>query len=114
MKKTLPINRNSLFRHLYAKGKTASSFDIVIYTLPNRTGGNRLGITVSTKIGHAVIRNRVRRRIKEAYRTVEDNISSGVNMVVVARSASVNRTMPQIRSSLKELLQKNNIWVDTQ
>ena len=114
MKKTLPINRNSLFRRLYAKGKTASSFDIVVYTLPNRTGVNRLGVTVSTKIGSAVIRNRVRRRIKEAYRTLERNIPEGINMVIVARSASVNRTMPQIRDSLKILLQKNSIWVDAQ
>ena len=112
MKKTLPINRNSLFRRLYSKGKTASSFDIVVYTLPNRAGGNRVGITVSTKVGPAVIRNRVRRRIKEAYRTLEGNIPGGINMVIVARSASVNRTMPQIRALLKELLKKNAVWVD--
>lgn len=114
MRKTLSITRNSLFRRLYSKGKTVSSFDIIMYTLPNRSGGNRLGITVSTKVGNAVVRNRIRRRIKEAYRTVETNIPSGVNMVIVARSAAKNRKMPEIRKSLIMLLKKSDIWVDAQ
>lgn len=113
MRKTLSITRNSLFRRLYAKGRAASSFDIIVYTLPNRSGGNRLGITVSTKVGKAVVRNRIRRRIKEAYRTVEMHIPDGVNMVIVARSAAKDRTMPQIRESLVKLLQKNNLWVNS-
>lgn len=114
MHKTLSITRNSLFRRLYAKGKTVSSFDIVMYTLPNRSGGNRLGITVSAKIGKAVIRNRIRRRIKEAYRTVEMHIPSGVNMVIVARSAATDRRMPEIRESLVKLLKKSELWVEAQ
>ena len=112
MRKTLSVTRNSLFRRLYAKGKTVSSFDIVVYTLPNRSGGNRLGITVSTKIGKAVVRNRIRRRIKEAYRTVENHIPNGLNMVIVARSAARDRTMPQIRESFVKLLEKSDLWVD--
>jgi len=114
MRKTLSITRNSLFRRLYAKGKTVSSFDMVVYTLPNRSGGNRLGITVSAKIGKAVIRNRIRRRIKEAYRTVESHIPSGINMVIVARSAAKNRKMPEIRENLVMLLKKSDLWVDEQ
>ena len=111
MRKTLSITRNSLFRRLYAKGKTVSSFDIIVYTLPNRSGGNRLGVTVSTKIGKAVVRNRIRRRIKEAYRTIEMNIPDGVNMVIVARSAAKDRKMPQIRESMVTLLKKSDLWV---
>ena len=112
MRKTLSITRNSLFRHLYSKGKTAASFDIIMYTLPNKSGGNRLGVTVSTKIGKAVIRNRIRRRIKEAYRTLENYIPSGVNMVVVARSAAKDRTMPQLRETMIKLLKKSDLWVN--
>ena len=114
MRKTLSVTRNSLFRRLYAKGKAVSSFDIIMYTLPNKSGGNRLGITVSTKIGKAVVRNRIRRRIKEAYRSVEMNIPNGVNMVIVARSAAKDRTMPQIRENMIKLLKKSDLWVTPQ
>ncbi len=112
MKKTLPITRNSLFRRLYSKGKVITSLDVIVYVMQNKAGSNRLGITVSTKIGSAVIRNRIRRRIKEAYRTLEDNIPTGLNIVVVARSASKNKKMPEIRETLKNLLQKNSLWID--
>lgn len=46
---------------------------------------NRLGLTVSTKVGCAVVRNRVRRRLREIYRLNEDMLTSGVDIVVVAR-----------------------------
>lgn len=112
MRKTLSITRNSLFRRLYSKGKSAASYDIIIYTLANKSGGNRLGITVSTKIGSAVVRNRIRRRLREAYRSVENNIPSGVNMVIVARTAAKDKPMPQLRETLVKLLKKNDLWVD--
>ena len=111
MRKTLSVTRNSLFKRLYSKGKSAASYDIVIYTLVNKSGGNRLGITVSTKIGSAVVRNRIRRRLKEAYRTIENNIPDGINLVIVARSAAKDKKMPELRDSLEKLLRKNNLWV---
>lgn len=112
MKRTLPITRNTLFKKLYSKGKSAASSDIILYCMKNPSGVNRLGITVSTKIGCAVVRNRVRRRIREAYRMLEDNVAPGVNVVVVARSAAENRKMQQICGSLKQLLKKTDIWVE--
>ncbi len=112
MKKTLSITRNSLFRRLYSKGKSAASYDLVVYSLKNKSGTNRLGITVSTKIGSAVVRNRIRRRIREAYRTLEDNVAQGQLLVVVARSASKDKPMPEIRNSLEKLLKKIDAWVE--
>ena len=69
MKSTTTIKENYEFRRMYAKGKSGVSSCLVVYYRKNRLGHNRLGVTVSTKLGHAVVRNRVRRRIREIFRT---------------------------------------------
>ncbi len=111
MKKTLSITRNTLFRRLYAKGKTAVCHDLALYVQKSNAPVNRLGITVSKKLGKAVIRNRTRRRIKEAYRSIEERLPSGYNIVIVARICAVNKKMPELRSSLLKLLKKTDIKV---
>ena len=85
MKFTSSLKENYAFRRLYAKGKSAASPCLAVYCRKNRTGGNRLGLTVGKKVGKAVVRNKVRRRIREIYRTNEDKIRPGYDIVVVAR-----------------------------
>ncbi len=58
---------------------------MAVYCRKNRLGYNRLGFTTGTKLGKAVVRNRVRRRLREIYRTNEDKIRPGYDIVVVAR-----------------------------
>lgn len=81
------LKNNYEFRRLYAKGKHTASPRMVIYCRRNRLSYNRLGITVSTKIGKAVIRNRIRRRLREIYRLNEYRMRQGYDIVIVARSA---------------------------
>ena len=83
------LKKNSDFRRLYAKGKSAVTPYLVVYTRPNRLGENRLGYTVSVKLGHAVVRNRVRRRLREIYRLNAPQLKQGHDIVVVARSRAV-------------------------
>ena len=64
MKSRCTLKKNSDFRRLYAKGKSAGNPYMVGYGRRNRTGENRLGYTVSVKLGHAVLRNRMRRRLR--------------------------------------------------
>ena len=68
MKSTTTVKKNYEFRRMYAKGKSGVSSCLVVYYRKNRLGHNRLGVTVSTKLGHAVVRNRVRRTLREVYR----------------------------------------------
>ena len=65
MKSTTTVKENYEFRRMYAKGKSGVSSCLVVYYRKNRLGHNRLGVTVSTKLGHAVVRNRIRRRIRD-------------------------------------------------
>ena len=78
------LKKNSDFRRLYAKGKSAVTPYLVVYTRPNR-----LGYTVSVKLGHAVVRNRVRRRLREIYRLNAPRLRQGHDIVIVARSRAV-------------------------
>ena len=83
------LKKNSDFRRLYAKGKSAVTPYLVVYARPNRLGENRLGYTVSVKLGHAVVRNRVRRRLREIYRLNAPQLKQGHDIVIVARSRAV-------------------------
>lgn len=85
MKHTVSIKENHIFRRLYAKGKHTVSPVLAIYVRRNDLGRNRLGLTVGTKVGKAVTRNKVRRRMREAYRLQEKDLSVGWDIVVVAR-----------------------------
>ena len=89
MKARGTLKKNSDFRRLYAKGKQVVTPYLVVYCRRNRLGENRLGYTVSLKLGHAVVRNRVRRRLREIYRLNSPALKQGWDIVVVARQRCV-------------------------
>ncbi len=82
------LKKNNDFRKLYAKGKTAVTPLVVVYCRRTGKPGNRVGITVSSKIGKAVHRNRIRRRLREVYRRHEQQLGPGKDLVMVARVRS--------------------------
>ena len=90
MQYTTTLKQNHEFRRLYAKGRNAVTPTLVIYARRNRTGGNRVGFTVTVKLGHAVVRNRIRRRLREIYRLHEEELRRGYDLVIVARGRSVD------------------------
>ena len=90
MKKTVTIKENRTFRRIYNRGKSAVTPHLVLYVRPNGQRRNRLGVTVSTKLGGAVVRNRARRRLREVYRLAQPNLKQGYDLVLVARARSVN------------------------
>ena len=106
MTHTISIKFNHVFRRLYAKGKTAAAPTLAIYCKKNGLGRTRLGLTVGTKLGHAVVRNRVRRRIKEAYRVNEGRFLPGYDLVVVARGRAVKARYREIERHLLQTADK--------
>ena len=89
MKFSSSLKLNHIFQRLYRTSGQANSC-LVIYARRNRTDTNRVGITVSKKLGHAVVRNRVRRRIREVYRLNEHRFAQGWDIVVVARTKAIH------------------------
>jgi ribonuclease P protein component len=106
MKKTVPMKENRDFRRLYHKGKSQAGRHVAVYCKQNRLDHNRLGITVSTKIGNAVTRNRAKRLIREAYRQYEDKLPTGMDFVVVARSRIVGATFWEVEKSFRKAAAK--------
>ena len=90
MKKTVTIKQNHEFRRLYNKGKSAVTPSMVVYCRKSRLAHNRIGITVSTKLGCAVKRNRARRRLRELFRLAQPRLKQGFDVVIVARTRAVS------------------------
>lgn len=106
MKHTVSMKENYLFRRLYAKGKSAAAASVAVYVRPNHSQRTRLGITVSAKMGKAVRRNKIRRRIREAYRIHEHQMAPGWDIVVVARTRAVYAPYAELERALLTLLDK--------
>ena len=88
MKYSVSMKKNHDFRRLYAKGKSAAMPSLVVYFRQTGRDFSQLGITVSTKVGKAVQRNLIRRRIREIYRLNEERLPVGLDIIVVARVKS--------------------------
>lgn len=105
MKFSCALKRNHIFRRLYATQGFANSY-LVLYARRNRLARNEVGITVSKKLGHAVVRNRTRRRLREVYRLNEALFTPGWDIVVVARTRSVNADFGKLTHAYLSLAQK--------
>ncbi len=108
MKFSSSLKLNHIFRRLYATQGLANGL-VVLYARKNHTGTNRVGITVSKKLGHAVVRNRVRRRLREVYRLNEDRFAPGWDIVVVARSRAIRADFRSLTDAYLSLAGKAGI-----
>lgn len=108
MKFSTSLKRNHIFRRLYAGHGFANAF-LVLYARQNRTGQNRVGVTVSKKLGGAVVRNRVKRRLREVYRLNEEAFCPGFDVVAVARSRAVGASFDELRTAYLSLAKKAGI-----
>lgn len=108
MKFSSSLKLNHIFRRLYGSQGQANSY-LVLYARKNRTGENRVGITVSKKLGKAHIRNRVRRRFREIYRLNEEKFQPGWDIVVVARSKAIAADFQKLTAAYLQLAEKAGI-----
>ena len=105
MKFSCSLKLNHIFRRLYATSGHGNGY-LVLYARKNRSATNRVGITVGKKLGHAVIRNRVRRRLREVYRINEDAFTSGWDIVVVARGRCIDADFGKLQAAYLSLAKK--------
>ena len=105
MKFSGALKFNHIFQRLYHSKGYCDGY-LALYARKNRTDRNRVGITVSKKLGKAHVRNRTRRRIREVYRLNEEKFCPGWDIVVVARSKAVDAAFPQLTKSYLTLAKK--------
>ena len=98
------LKSNQDFGNVYKSGRSYANKYLVIYTLKNNTDRNRLGISVSKKVGNSVVRHRIKRLVKESYRLHEKMFNSGLDIVVIARKGSDACDYAGIESALLHLM----------
>ena len=110
MKFSKSLKLNHIFQRLYRTNGFANGY-LVLYARKNREGQNRLGITVSKKLGKAHIRNRARRRLREVYRLNEDKFLPGWDIVLVARTRCVDADFQKLTTAFLQLAEKAGLLV---
>jgi ribonuclease P protein component len=106
VKRATTLKENYEFRRMYAKGKSGVSPCLVVYCRPNHRAHNRLGITVGAKLGHAVVRNRVRRRLREIYRLNQPRMKQGYDVVLVGRVRAVSASYQELERAFLRVCEK--------
>ena len=107
------LKESYMFRKLYNKGASAADSHLVLYSRKNRSQRNRIGFTTGKKLGHAVVRNRVRRRLREAYRLHEAEFVPGTELVIVARTRAAAASYAELERSLLSAAGKLGILRET-
>jgi ribonuclease P protein component len=109
MVNTESLKKTADFQVVYRTGTSVADKNIVVYVRKNGLSINRLGISVSKKIGNSVVRHRFSRLVREVYRLHEDIFNSGLDIVVIARNNSRNATYFDIEKSFLYLADKSQI-----
>ena len=103
MRNSQSLKKNADFQNVYKCGKSFANKYLVMYVKENDLGFNRIGISVSKKVGNSVVRHRLKRLILESYRLQEDIFNSGLDMVIIARSTAKDKTYHEIESAVIHL-----------
>lgn len=106
MKAINRLRKNEDFRKVYQKRKSMANKLLIIYISENGYEYNRVGFTVSKKVGKSVVRSRVKRLLSESYRLNDDKVVQGYDIIFVARNTSVDATYKEIESAVMHLLKK--------
>ena len=101
--------KNKDFQIIYKEGKSYANKYLVMYIRENNTEQNRLGISVSKKVGNSIVRHRLTRLIRESYRLNETDFDSNLDIVVVARASAKGKGFHEIESAFLHLARKHHI-----
>ena len=109
MKYSESLKKNKDFQYVYKHGTSKANRYLVMYVLKNQYMKNRLGISVSKKVGNSVVRHRLTRLVRESYRLNEELFRRNLDIVVIARPAAKGRSYQEIESAFMHLARKHQI-----
>ncbi|MDD6716969.1 MAG: ribonuclease P protein component [Firmicutes bacterium] len=107
------LKKNEDFKNCYKTGRSAANRYLVLYHVPNGQDKNRIGVSVSRKIGNSVVRHRIKRLVRECCRLHENEFESGFDIAVVARRSANGATYKEIETSLLGLMKKSGLLLMT-
>ena len=111
MKHSQSLKKNADFQNVYKCGKSFANRYLVMYMKENDLSTNRIGISVSKKVGNSVVRHRLKRLILESYRLHEDMFNSSLDMVIIARTTAKDKSYTDIKSAVMHLGKLHGILV---
>lgn len=114
MRKTYRVKSEKDFQNVFHKGASKANRQFVVYKLPKKGQNHfRVGISVGTKLGNAVFRNKIKRRVRHALRELdkENNFDHALDFIVIARQPVSNMDFEQIKKSLHHVLSLSNVIV---
>lgn len=106
MKRCYSLKRNKEFHRVFKRGKSAGSHFMVLVHISSREPDKKIGLAVSKKIGSAVVRNRVKRRLREAVTPLLPEILPGCRLIFIARTPIKDASFKEIESTVRRLLGK--------
>lgn len=111
MQKQFRLTKRSDFNKVYRYGRSTANRQFVVYVMNDtQTEHYKVGISVSKKIGNAVVRNRMKRRLKEIVRLDSDHIKRHIQFVIIVRNPAVDLSYDQLRKSLIHVMKKARLW----
>lgn len=111
MKREVRVQRRSEFQKIYREGRSHANRIAVLYVLKGGGDSARVAIAAGRKLGNAVVRNRAKRRLREAIRLLWVGVRPGVRLVVIARAGMIEAPFPVIVEKLRELLERAGVAV---
>jgi len=106
-----PLKKNNDFVAIYQTGKSYANRYLVMYAVKNGGQANRLGISVSKKVGNSVVRHRIKRLVKEACRLHAEQFGQGYDLVVIARKAAKGKGYSDIESAVMHLAKMHHLLI---
>lgn len=110
MKYSESLKKNRDFRTVYNTGKSYANKYLVMYVMENNMNKNRLGISVSKKVGNSVVRHHLTRLIRESYRLQEEHFQCGLDIVIIVRISAKEKNYHELDSALVHLGKLHNIY----
>ena len=112
MEKKYRLRKNMEFRRVYNGGKSYWNRNLILYVRKNDLENSRIGITITKKIGNAVVRNRIRRRMKEIIRLKLGNIKPGYDLIIIPKKNVQDISYKDLESAMIHIMRISKILKD--
>lgn len=109
LSKQFRLKKKYQFNYVYRVGKMVGGKLMIVYFCPSKNANIKVGISVTKKVGHAVVRNRKKRQIREAIFPYLPQLKKNFNVVIVAKPSITSAKFGEIKSELNYLLKKANL-----
>lgn len=112
LKRINRLKKRYQFNYVYKSGEHFSANHIVLYVTSSKTKNLKVGLAVTKKVGHAVVRNRVRRQLREIIRTQIPMLKQNYNIIVVAKDNITQASFSELTNEFNKLIHKAGLKID--